>query len=84
MAVSDEEKEKSINNLITAIDKAYHRPGQLAWRSFTSGLMSGLGATIGVAIVVAVLGILVRQFGGVPVIGQIFQDLGKVLSNAHR
>lgn len=81
---SEEDKEKQIDRLISAIDKAYHHPGQLAARSFLSGLLSGLGATIGVAVVVAVLGLLIREFGGVPVIGQILQDLGSILSRTKR
>jgi hypothetical protein len=79
MAVSEEEKEKSINNLIAAIDKAYHNPGRLAARSFLMGLMSGLGATVGVAVVVAIIGLLIRQFGGLPVVGDWLNELGRIL-----
>ncbi|MEK7170682.1 MAG: DUF5665 domain-containing protein [Patescibacteria group bacterium] len=79
MSVTDEEKEKSINGLIAAIDKAYHNPGKLAARGFLMGLMSGLGATVGVAIVVGVLGILIRQYGGLPIVGDWLNGLGRIL-----
>ena len=79
MDPTDEQKEKSINNLVAAIDKAYHKPGQLAWRGFLLGLMSGLGATVGVAIVLAVIGLVIRQFGGLPVVGEWLNDLGRIL-----
>lgn len=79
MASTDEEKEKSIDRLIASLDKAYHNPGQLAARGFLMGLMSGLGATFGVAIVVGIIGLLVRQFGGLPVIGDWLNDLGRIL-----
>lgn len=75
----EKEKEKSINSLINAIDKAYHNPGKLAARSFLTGLMSGLGATAGVAIIVAIIGILIRRFGGLPVIGDWLNELGRIL-----
>lgn len=81
MELNPDEKKSltSLDNLVAAIDKAYHHPGQLAWRSFLSGLMSGLGATVGVAIIVLVLGFLIRQFGGLPVIGNWLNDLGQLL-----
>jgi hypothetical protein len=79
MASTEEEKEKSINNLIAAIDKAYHNPGKLAARGFLIGLMSGLGATVGVAIVIAIVGLLIRQFGGLPIIGDWLNGLGRIL-----
>lgn len=79
MSATEEDKIKSINGLIAAIDKAYHNPGKLATRGFLMGLMSGLGATVGVAIVVGVLGLLIRQFGGLPVIGDWLNELGRIL-----
>lgn len=83
MALTEEEKEKSkeksIDRLIASLDKAYHNPGQLAARGFLMGLMSGLGATVGVAIILAIIGLLIRQFGGIPVIGDWLNDLGRIL-----
>ncbi|MEK7202284.1 MAG: DUF5665 domain-containing protein [Patescibacteria group bacterium] len=79
MSATEEDKIKSINGLIAAIDKAYHNPGKLAARGFLMGLMSGLGATVGVAIVVGILGLLIRQFGGLPVIGDWLNELGRIL-----
>lgn len=75
----EKSKEKSIDRLIVSLDKAYHNPGQLAARGFLMGLMSGLGATFGVAIVVGIIGLLIRQFGGLPVIGDWLNDLGRIL-----
>ena len=79
MVPTDEEKENSINRLIGAIDKAYHNPSQLVWRGFLVGLMSGLGATVGVALVLAIIGLLIRQFGGLPVVGDWLNELGQIL-----
>ncbi len=81
MELSPDEKKSlaSLDNLVSAIDKAYHQPKELAKRSFLYGLMSGLGATIGVAIVLALLAYLIRVLGGLPVIGQWLNELGRIL-----
>lgn len=79
MDITDEEKAKKLDRLITVIEKTYHHPGSLMWRSWISGLMSGLGATMGVAIILALVGFLIRQFGGLPVIGAWLNDLGRIL-----
>lgn len=79
MATTEEEKLKRIDQLLIAIDKTYHHPGYLAWRGFLVGLASGLGATVGVALVVGVVGLLIRQFGGLPVVGDWLNELGRIL-----
>ncbi|KKU43820.1 MAG: hypothetical protein UX60_C0016G0007 [Berkelbacteria bacterium GW2011_GWA2_46_7] len=78
-ATEEEKKSEHVERLIAAIDKTYHHPGYLAWRGFLIGLASGLGATVGVAIVVGIVGLLIRQFGGLPVIGDWLNDLGRIL-----
>ena len=81
MILMDQEKteQNHINRLIRAIDLTYHNPGRLMWRNFLGGLLSGLGATIGVAIVLGILGVLIREFGGLPVVGAWLNDLGQIL-----
>lgn len=79
MAMTEDEKSEHIVRLIAAIDKTYHHPGYLAGRGFLIGLASGLGATVGVALVVALVGLLIRQLGGLPIIGDWLIDLGRIL-----
>jgi len=79
MAVSDEDKLKRFDQLVAVIEKTYHRPASLMGRGLLVGLMSGLGATIGVAIVLALLGFLLRELGGLPIIGEWLSDAGKIL-----
>jgi|GEM_PF-1226767 len=81
MALTPSEKEgmKNLDRLIRAIDKAYHHPAPLIWRGFLIGLASGLGATIGVALVLAALGFMLRELGGVPVIGEWLQGIDTTL-----
>lgn len=48
-------------------------------KSFVMGLATGLGATIGLAIVISILSFFVQKFGGLPLIGRWFVDLGSYL-----
>lgn len=75
----DPRQQKSIDYLVAAIEKAYLKPGQLMWRSFLSGLLSGLGATLGVAIVLALSAFLIHYLGGLPVIGNWISNVGQYL-----
>jgi len=79
MEPEEKELERHLKALTTAIQQTYGTTRALVWRSFLSGLMSGLGATIGVAIILALIGFLIRHFGGLPVIGQWLGDIGKFL-----
>ena len=49
------------------------------FKSFLTGISYALGATVGVAVLLALAGLIVKLLGGVPVIGQFFLDLGKFL-----
>ncbi len=71
---------ESLDRLVRAVDKAYHHPGPLVWRGFLIGLASGLGATIGVALVLALFGFLLRELGGLPFIGDWLQGVGDNLN----
>lgn len=76
--MTDEEK-KAIEALVRAIHVVYHEPKHLIWRSFLVGLVSGLGATLGVAIIFTLLGFILRELGGLPGIGQYFLDVQSIL-----
>lgn len=82
MALDKTEKEgmENLDRLVRAIDKAYHHPGPLVWRGFLIGLASGLGATIGVAVVLALVGFVLRELGGIPVIGDWLQGVSNTLN----
>lgn len=81
MDITTKEREgmKGLDRLVRAVDKAYHHPGPLIWRGFLIGLASGLGATIGVAIVLGVLGFILRELGGIPFIGDWLQGVNSVI-----
>lgn len=67
--ISEEEMAKIFSSLASAVQVVYLKPKKLYLRSFFSGMFSALGATIGVAIIITFLSILVKEFGGLPVIG---------------
>lgn len=72
----EKEGMQNLDRLVKAIDRAYHHPGPLVWRGFLIGLASGLGATIGVALVLTILGFILRELGGIPFIGEWLQGVG--------
>lgn len=49
------------------------------FKYFVFGIFYGLGATVGVTILIAILGLLLKFFGGIPVIGNFFIELGTYL-----
>ena len=75
-----EAKERSIIAFTRAVDKAYNNWGFLIARSFVSGIFIGLGATVGFAIVVAILGSLFGFLEVIPIIGNFFSRANEFLN----
>lgn len=78
--MDQQEKDKVLDRLASAVDKAYNRPGMLMWRGFLIGLASGIGGTIGIAIIIVLLTLLVGQLGGIPIIGEALRDLLNIVN----
>ena len=57
--------------LTMAIERTYPNMKHLAWRSFYSGIFTGLGATVGLALVLLLLGFIINLLGGVPFLHDI-------------
>ena len=57
---------KTLERLARAVEKAYQEPKRLMMRGFLLGIATGLGATVGVAVILAILGSIIRMFGGLP------------------
>ena len=79
MELTEAEKQKTLNNLVNAVNKSYQSTHRSMWRGFLVGLATGLGTTLGVAIVLSLIGLIVRQLGGLPVIGTWITDFGSVV-----
>lgn len=50
-------------------------------KSFLLGMVGAFGATVGLAVVISVLGFFAKEFGGLPFIGKLFVQLGYYLRN---
>lgn len=74
-------KESSLLAFTRAVDKAYGSWGHLISRSFVSGIFIGLGATIGFAIVVVVIGYILSALGVVPIVGDFFTALNEFINS---
>ena len=51
-------------------------------RSFVSGLFTALGATVGLALVVGLAGLILEWLGVLPVVGGFFGRINEVLNHA--
>ena len=56
--------EASFDKFILALDRAYHRPWSMMWRSFLQGVMKGMGTVFGFLMMIAILVLLFRAFNG--------------------
>ncbi len=74
-----EDLERTTKRLVTALDIVYNRPGILFWRGFIRGVGQGLGATIGVAVILLFLSWLLRQLGGIPALADWVNEFNKTL-----
>lgn len=82
MATKDEHTRK-IEQLLRAIDRVYPSTRELLWKSFLRGLFTGLGATIGVSLVLGVLTFLFDQLELLPIIGELVEEtqIGELFTN---
>lgn len=71
--------EKTIEKLVTGIDQFLHPTKKILWRHFLLGLFYGLGASVGVALLLTLAGFIFRELGGLPVIGEWLNSLSNSL-----
>lgn len=79
MEPTEQEKQQTLNRLVAAVNKSYQSAHSAMWRGFLVGIATGLGATMGVAIVLSIIGLVVRSLGGLPVIGTWITDVGTII-----
>jgi hypothetical protein len=58
-----------------------HSTKRQVWSSFMRGLFAGLGGVIGATVGVTVLVALLHLFGGAPVVGNWFKEIGQTIQN---
>ena len=66
-------------DLVKMADQYYNDWKSIIGRSFVSGLFTALGATLGLAIVFGLLGIILDQLGVLPVVGDFFLKIDQAL-----
>lgn len=71
----------SVDRLIQALDRAYHRPGLLMWRAFTSGLFYAIGATVGAAIFFSVVLYVLHVLGGLSLLSPGIEKLSDMITS---
>lgn len=75
------DNEKTLEKLLVAVERVYSSPVSLMKRGLLIGLFSGIGATIGAALIILLIGFLVRSLGGVPVLGDWLNALSNTIPN---
>ena len=82
--MSDNKSEKEIikatRRLVDALEVVYNKPGLIFWGGVIKGIGYGLGATIGVALVILFLSWLTRQLGGIPALTEWLNTFNQNLS----
>ncbi len=58
-----------------------HSTKRQIWSSFVRGLFAGMGGVLGATLGIAALVAILQVFGGTPVIGQFFKDVGQTIEN---
>ncbi len=61
---------------LDAINELLNSPAKLFWLNFRTGFTRGLAGVFGAAVAIVIIGILVTQFGGAPLIGEFLQKIG--------
>lgn len=74
MKESEKEGNEKIDKLVQSLNKLYPSIKQLIWRSFLQGIFVGLGTTIGVSIVLAILTYTISQLKLIPVFKDIINQ----------
>lgn len=73
------EKLELIEEHLRAINASSSLTKKNIWKSFVLGAFGALGATLGFAILLAILGFILHLFGGLPLVGSWFTHIGKNL-----
>lgn len=77
----DTHQQNVIEHLVSAIDKVYLSKRHVLFRGFLYGVAYGMGATLGIALLLVLFGVIVHQLGGLPFIGQYLIDINQHIQN---
>jgi hypothetical protein len=65
----------SVERLIQALDRAYHRPWLMMWRAFLSGIMTAVGMAVGYLLIFTLLAYVFQVLGGFKLLEPLSQKL---------
>ena len=74
-----EDKLDKIVGMLEYIDQYYSITARNLGKSFLLGIASAFGTTVGLAIVVTILGFIIKWIGGLPVVGHYFLNVSAYL-----
>jgi hypothetical protein len=78
--------QKKVEILIRAVDKIYPSMKVLMFRSFVQGIFVALGSTVGLALVLGILAVVLHQLQAIPIIDQAIKNtqLDRVIEEQQR
>lgn len=82
MKIKPKSKDQVLGAFAQSLEKYYNSWSNLIARSFMSGLFTALGATVGLAAVLALAGLILEHLGVLPVVGGFFARINEVISHA--
>ncbi len=62
---------------LDVVNELLSKPGKLWWLNFKTGLIRGFAGVLGAALAIVIIGFIVAQFGGLPIIGEFFKKIGE-------
>jgi hypothetical protein len=71
-------KSQSITDAIglDQINELLANQRKLTWMNIKVGMLRGFGGVIGAALAILIIGFLVAELGGLPIIGEFLQKIG--------
>ena len=65
-----------------AVMELIHKPGRIFWINFKSGFIRGFAGIIGAGTAILLIGFLVTQLGGIPLIGDFLKHISEAIKSA--
>jgi len=75
-------EQASFDKMVEALDRAYHRPWAMMWRSFLHGLMSAVGAAVGWILIITLSGYLFQALGGIKLLTPLLDKAQEGIDSA--
>lgn len=73
----------SFDQMVRALDRAYHRPFYLMWRAFLQGMMAAFGAFVGTAIIGLISVYLFNLLGGIQLFKPVIDTINTSVQKNH-